>query len=201
MPCNASAARRWGMQQMTETLLWLSRESGELRDDGHIEVGRPAGGTARGTAALSQRRGLTFHLDVEPHTPAADPRTDHHRQPAAQRPAVQRRGRGGNRRARPQPADQQPHRRGPGTEESMAFGYGLGLDLVQRLCQKSGWAPALQQRRAALPLRAAVPRHTGLKRGGLPPHKKTRPGPRSWRGSARLSERTARPSWPAAWPG
>ncbi len=26
-----------------------------------------------------------------------------------------------------------------GTEESMAFGYGLGLDLVQRLCQKSGW--------------------------------------------------------------
>ncbi|MFS7066519.1 hypothetical protein ABMZ32_24555, partial [Escherichia coli] len=23
-----------------------------------------------------------------------------------------------------------------GTEESMAFGYGLGLDLVQRLCQK-----------------------------------------------------------------
>ena len=29
-----------GMQQMTETLLWLSRESGELRDDGHIEVGR-----------------------------------------------------------------------------------------------------------------------------------------------------------------
>ena len=26
-----------------------------------------------------------------------------------------------------------------GTDESMAFGYGLGLDLVQRLCQKSGW--------------------------------------------------------------
>ncbi|HHZ7599623.1 TPA: hypothetical protein ACWL7L_000266 [Pseudomonas aeruginosa] len=31
--------------------------------------------------------------------------------------------------------------------------------------------------------------------------KKPRPGPRSWRGSARLSERTPRPSWPAAWPG
>ncbi len=57
-----------GMQQMTETLLWLSRESGELRDDGHIEVGRLLEELLEEQQALSQRRGLTFHLDVEPHS-------------------------------------------------------------------------------------------------------------------------------------
>ena len=46
-----------GMQQMTETLLWLSRESGELRDDGHIEVGRLLEELLEEQQALSQRRG------------------------------------------------------------------------------------------------------------------------------------------------
>ncbi len=128
-----------GMQQMTETLLWLSRESGELRDDGHIEVGRLLEELLEEQQALSQRRGLTFHLDVEPHS------------------LPQTRARiiiGNLLRNALQYSDEgvveivvrdrsllisNPIGAAQGTEESMAFGYGLGLDLVQRLCQKSGW--------------------------------------------------------------
>ncbi len=127
------------MQQMTETLLWLSRESGELRDDGHIEVGRLLEELLEEQQALSQRRGLTFHLDVEPHS------------------LPQTRARiiiGNLLRNALQYSDEgvveivvrdrsllisNPIGAAQGTEESMAFGYGLGLDLVQRLCQKSGW--------------------------------------------------------------
>ncbi len=89
--------------------------------------------------ALSQRRGLTFHLDVEPHS------------------LPQTRARiiiGNLLRNALQYSDEgvveivvrdrsllisNPIGAAQGTEESMAFGYGLGLDLVQRLCQKSGW--------------------------------------------------------------
>ena len=128
-----------GMQQMTETLLWLSRESGELRDDGHIEVGRLLEELLEEQQALSQRRGLTFHLDVEPHS------------------LPQTRARiiiGNLLRNALQYSDEgvveivvrdrsllisNPIGAAQGTDESMAFGYGLGLDLVQRLCQKSGW--------------------------------------------------------------
>ncbi|HCL3681236.1 TPA: cationic peptide sensor histidine kinase CprS [Pseudomonas aeruginosa] len=128
-----------GMQQMTETLLWLSRESGELRDDGHIEVGRLLEELLEEQQALSQRRGLSFHLDVEPHS------------------LPQTRARiiiGNLLRNALQYSDEgvveivvrdrsllisNPIGAAQGTDESMAFGYGLGLDLVQRLCQKSGW--------------------------------------------------------------